>query len=166
MSPTLKPNIEYTLSFIDIKGNAGQVKNEWRWIVGSGIRPEREFDGPAHDRLYSLERVWVGASHRWELVAHPGLVWDYASGWFDYDAMKESSLPHDIYHWLIHWGCIAESYNDAIDEEFYQSLVWCGVPRWRAKWLRRGVNTLDEKSTGTDPQHVVYLNRGKRVFVA
>lgn len=154
----------YTLAFIDIKGKAGQVKEEWRWRVGSRIEPLCAFDGPKNDRYYSLEYLGSDAlgKREYDIVAHPGLVWDYASGWFDYDAMKEASLGHDIYHFLIAKGIIDASYNDAIDNEFYRILRSCGVPHWRAKWLRRGTNTCDEVTDGED-RTVIYLNHGERL---
>ena len=145
----------YTLAFVDIKGDAGQVVEEWRWTLRQDFDPLCEYDGD----YYGLMRT---AGGKWQLVAKPGLVWDYATGWFDYDAMKEASLPHDILHWLMALGIISVKHNDKVDQEFYLALRWCRVPNWRAKWLRRGTNTVDQKVTGVD-RAVTYLNRGKRV---
>lgn len=150
----------HTLAFIDVNGDVGQVcEHDWFWALRQPYLKTGEFDGPANGKLYSLRRV---VDDEWWIIAHPGLVWDYASGWFDYDAIKEASLGHDILHWLIAMGVIHESENDKIDQEFYLILRACGVPHWRAKWLRRGTNTVDQEATGLD-RKVIYLHRGQRV---
>ena len=151
---------DYTLAFIDIKGNAGQVKETWTWVLQQDFQPKHPFIGPENNRYYSLFQLKNRS--KWAIAAHSGLVWDYASGWFDYDAMKEASLGHDILHWLIALGIISTECNDMIDQEFYLILRHCGVPHWRAKWLRRGTNTCDQEATGID-RKIIYLNNGKRL---
>lgn len=151
--------MNYTLAFLDINGDAGQVREEWTWTLSQDFRPLREFDGPSNGKYYSLRKK---NAVEWEIVAHPGLVWDYATGWFDYDAIKEASLGHDILHWLIAIGVIAEEHNDKIDQEFYLILRSCSVPHWRARLLRRGTNTVDQDTTGID-RKVLYLNHGRRI---
>ena len=140
---------------MDIKGNAGQVVEEWSWKL-------TQYYGdilPYKDPFYSLEARDDG----WYIVAHPGCVWDYATGWFDFDYIKEASLGHDILHWLIALGIIETRFNPAIDREFYELLRQRGsLSHWRAKWLHRAVKLAWQKKTGID-RPVIYLLNGKRL---
>ena len=146
-----------TLEFYDL-GKAGQVVKKWEWK----LRYDYNLDPISSKyvgRYYSL----IPRPDGWYIQAHVGCAWDYATGYFDGDYIKEASLGHDILHWLIAKGVIDTKYNDAIDYEFKQILMIRGnIAPWRATILMKGVNLCDQKLTGID-RPVVRLSRGKRV---
>jgi len=155
-----------TLEFYDL-GNAGQVTKKWEWrlrcdygltVPGLSVTklpPQTIFTS----RYYSL--VWRDGY--FYIQAHAGCAWDYATGYFDGDYIKEASLGHDILSWLINRGVIATKYNDAIDYEFKQILLIRGdIAPWRAALLMKAVNQYDSRLLGTD-RPVIKLRKGKRV---
>ena len=162
MAKSMQP----TLEFYDL-GNAGQVVKKWEWrlrcdygLTLPGLSTGKQPDQVIHrSRYYSL----VHRNGFFYIQAHVGCAWDYATGYFDGDYIKEASLGHDILHWLIAKGVIDTKYNDAIDYEFKQILMIRGnIAPWRASILMKGVNLVDQKNTGID-RPVVKLRKGKRI---
>lgn len=95
----------------------------------------------------------------WYVVAYVGCAWDGATKYPDYLWMMAPSLVHDILHWLIKRGVIAEHYNDVIDLELHHAIVHGKEPipllqggnseivrKIRAWIILRGTNTADEKT--------------------
>lgn len=149
-----------TLTFVDLKGNGGQVvETDWEWPLTQDLGIHEPWDC----RWYGVQCRQHQYGISWYLVAHVGCMWDYATGWFDADYIKEASLGHDILHWLIARGVIAEHFNAAIDEEFYQILIARGgIAPWRARVLRSAVRLVDQKRTGID-RRVIRLHKGQRL---
>tara|TARA_R110000803_G_scaffold166755_5_gene230043 strand:- start:779 stop:1258 length:480 start_codon:yes stop_codon:yes gene_type:complete len=158
MSKSVAP----TLEFIDVHGNAGQVTRTWHWP----FTPEsNQALNKARVQEYRCRwyAIWKDSKGSWWLSAHIGCMWDYATGYWDGDYIKEASLGHDILHWLIALGILPTSMNDLIDREFKAILIERGdIAHWRANILMRGVNLVDQKQTGID-RPVIKLHKGKRV---
>lgn len=135
-----------TLSFVYVGKNAGQVvERDWVWWLSPRMAAccTKEYRG----QWYSL----VKRNGKWCLVAHIGCAWDFATGWFDWDWLKEASLGHDILHWLIRQGVIDAKYNDEIDNELLEIAKARGktfglAPR--AWIIKRATNLLDERNHG------------------
>lgn len=135
-----------TLAFIYVGRHAGQVcEFDWEWKLSENIQCTQEYRG----KWYSL----IKRDDGWYIIGHEGCAWDFATGWFDWDWLKEASLGHDILHWLIKRGVLSETNNDAIDNELML------IARHRGKafglkprsWLiRKGTNLLDQKADGTE----------------
>lgn len=93
----------------------------------------------------------------WYIIAYIGCAWDGATKYPDFLWMMVPSLVHDILHWLIKRGIIAEIYNDVIDMELELAVIngkepipWHQggnsktVRKIRARIIRRATNTADE----------------------
>lgn len=145
-----------TLAYID-HGDAGQVREfDWEWKLSAKVAAfcTEEFKGP----WYSLVKRVDG----WYIVAHIGCVWDYATGWIDFDWLKEASLGHDILHWLIKRGVLPTAANDAIDDELALiAKVRGNAEGWRQWYLSKATNLCDQKTDGKGREvKYLYGNRG------
>lgn len=144
----------HTLAFIDC-GNFGQVAELWEWKLRYDYQLTEEWGC----EYYGVRLKPDG----WYIVAHPGCVWDYATGYFDGDYIKEASLGHDVLHWLIGKCIISPRFNDAIDQEFYEILIERGnIAKWRAAILQKAVGLVDQKPC-QPIKKVSYLRKGKRL---
>lgn len=141
-----------TLAFIYIGRNAGQVREcEWSWKLSEDIVCTQEF----HGDWYSL----IQKDDGWYVIAHIGCCWDFATGWFDWDWLKEASLGHDILHWLIKRGVISERYNRAIDNELMYIAQDRGTAfglKPRSWMIKTATNLVDQKRDG-EGRKVHYL---------
>lgn len=147
-----------------------------RWqVVGKPVafrlRYEYGFKEDWHhpDGWYSvmlLKDAW--GDEDWHVVAWRGCAWDGATKYPDFKWMIGPSLLHDILHWLIKRGIIAEHYNDVIDLELKEAIIhgkepipWyqggnsMAVRKLRAHLVLRGTNLADEKKVigATDMKH-------------
>lgn len=151
-----------TLAFTYIGRNAGQVAEfDWRWKLSEELYPFiiSEYAGP----WYSLIQEEDGA---WWLVAHVGCAWDFATGWLDWDWLKEGSLGHDILHWLIKRGHIhhGSAANRAIDSELMLICRERGSAfglKTRSWVIKTATNLLDQKTDGAGREVVYLYGRGK-----
>ena len=101
------------------------------------IKPETELN---------FRRVTLTTSG--DLQIEKGYVWDFASGAFDDDSIKEASLVHDALCELIHndllsyhmWGPVADIMRRLMDEYAESHSAWLRRPRMlRAAYVARAI---------------------------
>jgi len=124
---------------------------------------------------YSFSTAWYGvdkANRR--LWANPGMAWDGATMFPDFNWILESSLWHDILHFLIAKGAIREDQNHAIDRELARAIQLLGGPESRGRiadtllkirsgYVRRATHLADQKYGQVRP--IYQLSYGKRTRI-
>lgn len=132
-----------TLAYLDL-GDAGQVREfAWEWKLTP--RLARQCTHEYHGRWYSLEQRHDG----WYIAAHIGCMWDYATGWLNFQWLIEASLGHDILHWIIKRGILPERCNDLIDRELAEiARVRGEAPGWRQWYIRKATNLCNQNTDG------------------
>lgn len=139
-----------TLAFIYVGRNAGQVRLfDWEWKLSPELAEHCVVEFVHPDGYYSLRRRADG----WYLIAHAGCAWDFATGWIDWDWLKEASLGHDVLHWLIKRGVLPDSkaVNRLIDRELMLIARARGQTfglKPRSWIIKTATNLLDQKSDG------------------
>lgn len=95
-------------------------------------------------RYYALQKRADG----WWVIAFAGCAWDFATKFPDFNWIKEPSLWHDIFHWLIAKGAISTQGNDVIDRILADDCAERSpkiLAPIRAYYIRKATNIVDQK---------------------
>lgn len=93
-----------------------------------------------------------------KLTIYPGYAWDGASGpTFDSASSMPPSLVHDVFCYCMRNKWISyETWQDIVNDFFYQQCVEAGMWKWRAKLWHAAVEFADAGNPNQGPDRIPY----------